>query len=148
VSRLYNQTCEHVCIRSCRVLTTCRAKWYVPNQVHWMLLGVLLVYVPYHRPGQVGTNKVSRVLLCLNLLLLSSSEITQPFPSKSCVVATGQAWWLSLSEFPVCYSNSISISLCISCSRSSSCFLASPRDEAKGGECSDPGPQARHICIY
>jgi hypothetical protein len=67
--------------------------------------------VDYHLPGQVV------------ILLLSSLEVTQPFPSKSCVIATGQAWWLSFLSF-----------------QPSSYLLASPRDEAKGRECSNPGP--------
>ena len=45
-----------------------------------------------------------------------------------------------LPEFPVCYSVFISISLCIDAQGLFLSWLASPRDEAKGGECSDPGP--------
>jgi hypothetical protein len=88
--------------------------------------------VDYHLPGQVV------------ILLLSSSEVTQPFPSKSCVIATSQAWWLSLSEL-------LSFNLHFlmhPCLRSSSHLLASPRDEAKGGECSDPSPLGWTICTY
>jgi hypothetical protein len=77
VSCHHNQTCSCTCLRtSPGVLTTCRVKWYVPTQVHQVLLGALLLYVPYHWLGQVGTNQISRVLFVSIFPMLSSSEIT------------------------------------------------------------------------
>jgi hypothetical protein len=62
MSHYNNPTCSCVCLRtSPGVLTTCRVKWYVPTQFHQVLLGALLLYVPYHWLGQVGTNQISRV---------------------------------------------------------------------------------------
>jgi hypothetical protein len=120
VSRCHNQTCSHVCLRTHWILTTCRVKWYVLNQVHRVLLGALLFYVPYHWPGQVGTHKVTRVLLCSNssilsnmFSLLSFPSVTQLLPYNFCVIATDRVRWISLSEFPESYSVSTSISLCI-----------------------------------
>jgi hypothetical protein len=99
------------------VLTTCRVKWYVLNQVHRVLLGALLFYVPYHWPGRVGTHKVTRLLLCSILSnmfsLLSFPSVTQLLPYNFCVIATDRVRWISLSEFPESYSASTSISLCI-----------------------------------
>ena len=54
---------------------------------------------------------------------------------------------VSLTEFPECYSVPILVTLNINVQGLLS-LLASLGDEAKGGECSDPGSQARPICIY
>jgi hypothetical protein len=113
VSCHHNQTCSCTCLRTRQVLTTCRVKWYDLNQVH-QVLPALLLYVPYHWLGQMDTNKVSRVLLCFNFSLAEFLGGCSAFPFQSlCVITPGLVQWVILPEFPVCYSVSISLSLCI-----------------------------------
>jgi hypothetical protein len=102
--------------------------------------------VATHHASHALQNKMCFVVLsgvseyspdCFFWELGCSNYITLPAESSS----------VFLTEFPGCYSVPIPITLNIKVQGLLS-LLASLGDEAKGGECSEPGPQVRHVCIY